>query len=53
MDMNYGLNEQATESAPNASLSANERFAQLLVYLSPYLFWGTVGTLTGGIWLLQ
>ena len=33
--------------------SGNERFAQLLAYLSPYLFWGTVCTLTGGIWLLQ
>jgi hypothetical protein len=31
----------------------NERVAQLLAYLSPYLFWGTVCTLTGGIWLLQ
>ena len=50
-DMSYSSKQH--EHAHAERLSGNERFAQLLAYLSPYLFWGTVCTLTGGIWLLQ
>ena len=32
---------------------ANETAARVIAYLGPYLFWGTVGTILGGFWLLQ
>jgi hypothetical protein len=35
-----------------AAQNRNERTAQVIAYLSPYLFWGLVCTLTASIWLL-
>lgn len=32
---------------------SNETVARLVAYLGPYLFWGTMGIVAGGIWLLQ
>jgi len=32
---------------------ANETVARLVAYLGPYLFWGVVTTIAGGILLLQ
>ena len=31
---------------------ANDNVARLIAYLSPYLFWGAVGVITAGIFLL-
>ena len=34
-------------------LRANENVARLVAYLGPYLFWGVVATIGGGILLIQ
>jgi hypothetical protein len=31
---------------------ANDNAARVIAYLSPFLFWGTVGVITTGIFLL-
>ena len=32
---------------------SNETAARMIAYLSPYLFWGTVGVICVSIWLLR
>ena len=32
---------------------SNETAARMIAYLSPYLFWGTVGLICASIWLLR
>lgn len=32
---------------------SSETVARLIAYLSPYLFWGTVGVICVSIWLLR
>ena len=34
-------------------LRANETVARVVAFLGPYLFWGLVATIVGGILLLQ
>lgn len=35
-----------------ADSRANDNAARMIAYLSPYLFWGTVGVIAVGIFLL-
>jgi len=32
---------------------SNETVARVVAYLGPYLFWGIMGVIAVGIWLLQ
>jgi hypothetical protein len=32
---------------------SNETAARVVAYLGPYLFWGAMGVIAGGIWLIQ
>ena len=34
-------------------IQSNEKAARVVAYLSPYLFWATVGVIAGGIWIFQ
>lgn len=34
-------------------MRSNEMTARVIAYLSPYMFWGTVGIICGGVVLLQ
>ena len=41
-------------NGPNENyVNSNETAAKVIAYLSPYLFWGTVGLICGSIWLLR
>jgi hypothetical protein len=41
------------QSYLRSNLRSNETAARVVAYLGPYLFWVTVGVITGGIWLFQ
>ena len=47
------MREMSMNGHEQAFVSSNERVARLVAYLSPYLFWGTVSIIAGGIWLFQ
>lgn len=40
------------DSALAGPSPANDNAARVIAYLGPYLFWGTVGTISLGIFLL-
>lgn len=50
-EMSVNGYKQTVASEP--CMRANENAARLVAYLGPYLFWGVVATISGGILLLQ
>lgn len=47
------MNGPKNSSLSQPCLRANESAARLVAYLGPYLFWGVVTAIVGGVMLLQ
>lgn len=47
------MSETYVNGHEKSLVNSNETAARVVAYLSPYLFWVTVVTIIGGIWLIQ
>ena len=48
-----GHDEGLDERFPDQYRRTNEKTARMVAYLGPYIFWGSVVAIVGGILLLQ
>ena len=46
------MREMSMNGQEERTVRANDTAARVIAYLSPYLFWATVGAIVGGILLL-
>ena len=47
------MREMSMNGHDQSYVRSNETAARMVAYLSPYLFWGMVSVIAGGIWLFQ
>jgi len=47
------MREMSMNGHEQSCIQSNETAARVVAYLSPYLFWGVLGLIGGGIWLFH